>query len=375
VRKKEASFWSDIKTLDERLAKDPDSYCFARLSEVYLKVGLVSDALHTARKGVARHPGYIAGQRSLAMACHASGLHDECLNTLVQVTAAMPEDVDALKILAHLYAEKGDDDAAIRTYRTLLEFKPEDIESTTQLEALLKGGDTVSRSYVDDDLDVTDFKTPLEQGDSEDEFEADEEIHELNESDIVYDDLIEDEPVAAVAETQTPASEHHDPLSTVTLAELYVQQGFVAKALDIYRSILVDDPANEQVRAKISQLEGSEPCLETEQDQDLPSPVSEEYEFESEETVSFEQNEPPPTFELAAPEPEPEAAPAPVFSAAPPVFEFQEEPEAPAPAVLEAVAAPVEPSPFAPLQNQTADNVVNTLDGWLDNIRRIKACR
>lgn len=46
-----ASFWTDIKNLEEQLAKSPDSFCFARLSDVYLKVGLVDDALHVARQG------------------------------------------------------------------------------------------------------------------------------------------------------------------------------------------------------------------------------------------------------------------------------------------------------------------------------------
>ena len=72
MKKKDASFWSDIKTLDERLQREPDSFCFARLSEIYLKVGLVADALHTARTGVAKHPGYMAGQRALALACNRS---------------------------------------------------------------------------------------------------------------------------------------------------------------------------------------------------------------------------------------------------------------------------------------------------------------
>ena len=74
MKKKDSSSWSEIKSLDERLAREPDSFCFARLSEVYLKVGLVADALHTARQGVAKHPGYLAGQRALAMACNANGL-------------------------------------------------------------------------------------------------------------------------------------------------------------------------------------------------------------------------------------------------------------------------------------------------------------
>jgi len=51
-----ASFWTDIKNLEEQLAKNPDSLCFARLSEIYLKTGLIDDALHTARLGVTKHP-------------------------------------------------------------------------------------------------------------------------------------------------------------------------------------------------------------------------------------------------------------------------------------------------------------------------------
>jgi len=65
------SFWTDIKTLEEQLANSPDSFCFARLADVYLKVGLVDDALHTARRGVAKHPCYLSGQRALSLACHA----------------------------------------------------------------------------------------------------------------------------------------------------------------------------------------------------------------------------------------------------------------------------------------------------------------
>ena len=369
MRKKEASFWSDIKTLDERLTKDPDSYCFARLSEVYLKVGLVTDALHTARKGVVRHPGYLAGQRSLAMACHASGLHDECCSTLEQVVAAMPEDGDALKILAHLYAEKGDDEAAIRSYRTLLEFRPEDVDSKKQLEALMDGGEKVLRHYVDDDLDATDFKSPLGSENSDEDADGDEEnfddeyIHDLSESDIYYDEVIDEKKVAAVEETEKSVSVRHDPLSTATLAELYVQQGFHAKALDIYRSLLADDPANDQVRAKIRELEEDE--ADQKPDYELTC-VSDEFDLEPEQPFSAAYDETP-------------AVPEPAFVASLPESPVQAgfygEPEMLAAAMFEAVEAAAEPANFAPLHDQSADNALNTLDAWLENIRRIKACR
>ncbi|MGB9082541.1 MAG: hypothetical protein WCD00_14690 [Desulfuromonadaceae bacterium] len=88
-----ASFWTDIKDLEGRLAKSPGSFCFARLSDVYLKVGLVDDALHVARQGVMKHPRYLSGQRALSLACYAKGANDEARAALRLVTEAMPEDV------------------------------------------------------------------------------------------------------------------------------------------------------------------------------------------------------------------------------------------------------------------------------------------
>ena len=54
---------------------------------------------------------------------------------------------------------------------------------------------------------------------------------------------------------------------------------------------------------------------------------------------------------------------------------FYGEPEMLAAAMFEAVEAAAEPANFAPLHDQSADNALNTLDAWLENIRRIKACR
>jgi tetratricopeptide (TPR) repeat protein len=308
------------------------------------------------------------------MACHASGLHDECRITLERVSAAMPEDVDALKLLAHLYAENGDDRSAVKAYRTLLEFKPEDHEGKAQLEALLAGGESVSRSYADDDLESTDFKAPVASDEEDDDGSDDEEIHELNESDIVYDD--EEAPQAVCTGEKSPVSDQHDPLSTVTLAELYVQQGFVAKALDIYRSILADDPSNELIRAKIAQLEEPE-AAETEVPDQYQEPESEECGYEEEpeqespavailEEVSSQFDSPAQGTEVDT---------APIFVEEPVPFEEKAESVKPFAVVDETMSTPVEAAPFAPLQNQSADNVVNTLDSWLENIRRIKACR
>ena len=182
--------------------------------------------------------------------------------------------------------------------------------------------------------------------------DEDEDIYELSMDDIVYDEEEEAlEPVAAAAvDVSAPAPARHDTLSTLTLAELYEQQGFVAKALDIYRTVLAEDPDNAQLQAKISQLAGQVSAAEIQPEQ--PEAPDAAADFEE-------------TAELAE-EPPFIAAPVDITNA---------EPEPAAPAVFEGMSAPVEARDYSPLVHKQADNVTGTLENWLENIRRIKACR
>lgn len=321
MSKKNSSSWSEIKSLDERLAKEPYSFCFARLSELYLQDGQAANALQTARQGVAKHPGYLAGQRALAMACNANGLHDESRNLLEQVTAAMPEDTAAQELLASLYVDAGDKASAIRAYATLLDFRPDDAQSRARLEELQQAGAGTSLSS----------RTVA----------IDEDVYELSEDEIYYDEEEEELESLAAPAAAVSSPVHHDPLSTLTLAELYEQQGFVVKALDIYRTVLAEDPANAQLQAKISQLEQQGPAVA---------------EAESFAPVAFE--------DVAA------------LSDSNDIEDITiSEPEPFTPAVFEDMPAPVEAGAFSPLVNKQADNVTGTLESWLENIRRIKACR
>ena len=136
----------------------------------------------------------------------------------------------------------------------------------------------------------------------EDELDDDEIIEDLDVLDIDEADLIEegDDGDELVAEASTGC----DPLFTATMAELYVQQGFLDKALDIYRTLYRHDSTNGVTMERIGALE-------------IMLGTS---------TVSAD------------------------------VSETSE-------------------SGFDAISQGTADPVVATLEGWLDNIRRIRACR
>jgi tetratricopeptide (TPR) repeat protein len=321
------AFWTDIKAYEERLAANPDSFCFARLAEIYLKVGLTDDALHVSRKGVAKHPCHIAGQRALALACHAKGLAAECLSALEQVAAAMPEDKEALILLGRLYAGSGNESAAIRVLNTALDLYPNDEECRIELEAIERTmPQTAGAGFVPA---VGRPSAPQEHRDAEHlAFDDEEEIIEdLEILDLDESDLFEELPEEGEDEPERAGAVHHDPLSTTTLAELYVQQGFVSKALDIYHTILADDPENSVALARVAELSAASQG-EPEEDVVLVAPgKSETAEYIAGE-VRFE---PPPT----------------------------------ASAVVEAGLQP----------QGVADNAIAVLEKWLENIRRIKSCR
>jgi tetratricopeptide (TPR) repeat protein len=66
------------------------------------------------------------------------------------------------------------------------------------------------------------------------------------------------EPPADVADVFAPAPEpepQEDITSTLTMADLYAQQGLIADARQIYETILHRDPANDGVRRKLAALD------------------------------------------------------------------------------------------------------------------------
>lgn len=281
------SFWSEIKMYEERLKSDPSSYCFAPLAEVYLRAGLLDDALSVSRAGVLRHPDYVAGQMALARACHQKGLVDECRNALQTVATAVPDHAEAQRLLARLYKESGNEQAALQALQTLLDFHPDDMSARIELEALQQ---RVAAFSDDDDLELIELTEA-------DIYEEPEDVGELVERIKPVARTVEDpwsginavtpeeaasptalEAVWSVPEQQLAAvvetTGGHDPLNTSTLAELYVSQGFSDKAIEIYRRIVAADPGNQEAAKRLAELEQAEVVAESGQAAAVAAEVS-----------------------------------------------------------------------------------------------------
>lgn len=267
------SFHAEIKRYEDILGADPASYCFAPLAELYRKAGLLDEAIGTARRGIEIHPDYVGGYLALGRACFDKGEQAESRTALERVVRVTPDNLTAQKLLSRIYIDIGEDGMARKALETILILNPGDQECRDILDGLALR----ERSFeVDADLFTGGGEIPVEEasgfdGDDELLLEEAEIIEELN--DEVLDEEVGEavfaegfaaaevsldvEGASIVEESGATDESGSDPLSTATIAELYIEQGFMKKALKIYRDLLDANPDNEELRQRIVDLKHS----------------------------------------------------------------------------------------------------------------------
>jgi tetratricopeptide (TPR) repeat protein len=246
MEKEPASFWAEVKKYEDLLAKDPRSYCFAPLSELYRKLGLLDDAVNVAKHGIEIHPDYVGGYMALGRAYFEKGLKEECKAALERVVKVTPDNFLAQKLLSQIYIEQGDDVSAEKALQVLVLLNPDEVEGKLMLEAL--GRAAVKRKefeYIESD----DVLTETERSDLGYSDFGDEDFSE--ESDIIENlsDVKDAEP------QMINAALGKDPLATATLAELYIEQGFFDRAGEVYRELLEADPDNTELKRRYDNLQ------------------------------------------------------------------------------------------------------------------------
>lgn len=262
MEKESTSFWADIKKYEDNLTKDPNSYCFAPLSELYRKLGLLDDAVAVAKKGIEAHPLYIGGFMALGRALYEKGSRDEAKAALEKVVLATPENLLAQRILSQIYQEEGNLTAAERALQLLVTFNPEDTESSIALEVLQRSlhgtEDSETLSAPSPDLFENESEETPEISCPEEEVPLavsapPTELPESIDPEGAHDQSWSAEDSFSFEET--PETETGIfPLPTVTLAELYEVQGFLEKALEVYQDLLKKDPESRLLKERAAAL-------------------------------------------------------------------------------------------------------------------------
>ncbi|HJV66682.1 MAG TPA: tetratricopeptide repeat protein [Geomonas sp.] len=275
------SFWTDIQRYENMLAADPRSYCFVPLSELYRKLGLLDDAISVALKGCGLHPDYPGGFFALGAAYHAKGENAEARTALESAVSLKPDNIQALQLLGKVYIEGGHTDLAGKVLGQALVLDPQDPEILLTLRSIGAAPSAQPPAGQDEeevleDIDLVEELTEEFEPGSEEDAVTDPdglaavELASAGGADLWAAGAFDDDDASAFEEEEgeAPAAVSfaaggrsanrlpggRDPLATPTMAELYVSQGFLDKAIAIYRELVNEEPANQSYLRRVEEL-------------------------------------------------------------------------------------------------------------------------
>ncbi len=214
------------------VTKDPSSTAFVPLAEAYRQIGLLDDALEAARLGTKMLPHFSPGFSAMGRILGQMGRLDESMSAYARALSIDRQSQSALVGLSRLHLVRGEREQAKKILQQAQEFHPDDEKISDMLIAL-------------------DLPRPWAE-------------------------------IKQASQVQTPVSsekikpdEPNEPIATATLAEIYVKQGLLDKAIDVYQGLLTQNPNNDVARERITQLQ-----QHTDSDQDVAAEqISQEIEI------------------------------------------------------------------------------------------------
>ncbi len=307
-----------IEVLKQRMARDPLSRAFLQLAEEYRKSGQFEDAVRVCQEGLERHPGYHTARISLGRTYLESGDLENARTTLAEVLELAPENHLAGKLLAEVQRRLGDQRGAVETYRAILRHYPGDREVEILLNELQQDGGShaaviPTATSAAPPTRVVSPAPPTPPGppgriepatpgpparlepatpDLPPRLEPVQPAPEDDQPFVGVSLPLPPErlepalpavpsapperplPSASIGPPPTPLplpsgviprspkggrddagdDEQPDALQTNTLAELYLRQGLVDRAVEVYRSMLRVDPGNVRARRRLGEL-------------------------------------------------------------------------------------------------------------------------
>ncbi len=126
--------------LRRKLEKDPGSRLFAQLAEELRKDGKHDEAISVARKGLEKNPNYPSARLTLARALLDSGRPAEAKPELEAIVKASPDNIMASRLLGDALAELGETAQALQQFEKTLKISPGDkavLERMSELKGRL----------------------------------------------------------------------------------------------------------------------------------------------------------------------------------------------------------------------------------------------
>jgi tetratricopeptide (TPR) repeat protein len=200
---------SEITELKKKLEENPDSLAFAPLADAYRKQGNLGEAYNICKKGLEKHPNYTSARVVLGRVYQEQGKVEAAATEYKKVLDLDPENLMAHSLLGYILMEKGDHQAAIEEYQKILTLNPDDEETQIALKKAIEkaANDPKLASLPKKESIPSDKKATSKEG-----------------------------------------------TATLTIAELYLKQGHLDKAIEVYQELLAKDPQNLMIRQKLSEV-------------------------------------------------------------------------------------------------------------------------
>jgi tetratricopeptide (TPR) repeat protein len=298
----------EIDELFERYRRAPGSHVFAPLADAYRKLGLVEEALDICARGLSANPRYASGWVVQGKCEYDAGNPERAEASFKRVLEIDAHNLVALRYLGIIRASCGDPDAARAHFEHILTLDPSDKEIRQRLDAVLESTHVTADTLVEEIEQV--LQPPVEEKRSTPAAPAPapERVHVARADDRTEDRSHErsaDRPYVRKESTPAPQpeiareeeavelpdvpeelvgapiilsddAETSEYIATVTLADIFANQGYSAKALKIYEDVLRRQPNNDEVRRKMAALQG-EPATDVSPDPkraaESPSPA------------------------------------------------------------------------------------------------------
>ncbi len=212
---------ANIARYIEAINRDPRSTAFVPLAEIYRQMGLLDDALEVANRGVANVPGFASGFIVLGRILAQRGLLTESSQAFSKAVELDPESLQALKGLAKVLGLKGERERAREILARATALHPQDTGPAT-LQPAAAAGPSAPPIIPENPVPQT---------------------------------IVTSSPLpSAVSAPAIPGEDEGEPIQTATIAEIYVQQGLLKKALKVYRDLLLAEPDNKGLAVRYRQL-------------------------------------------------------------------------------------------------------------------------
>lgn len=187
----------ELEGYQQMMSKDPSSQVFVYLAEALWEREMYEEAIETCINGLRLRPHDLRARVILGLSYLRTGALDSAETELLKAKEMLEINAVIYRDLAELYDQKGDSEQAFH-YQKLFEAIHPSAVAEVETELDEAGSESVAREALPEDAEMMD---------------------------------------------------------TVTLAELYEQQGHVDKAIEVYRKILETSPETEEIEARLAELE------------------------------------------------------------------------------------------------------------------------